>query len=92
VIASSGLILLGIAEALRETRLAIPRDIAVAGFDNLPWTQLVEPGLTVIAQPTYDIGREAIELLLQRIAKPDKPMRQLILRGELFERGSTAPR
>jgi len=92
VIASSGLILLGIAEALRETRLAIPRDIAVAGFDNLPWTQLVEPGLTVIAQPTYDIGREAIELLLQRIAKPDKPMRQLILRGELLERGSTVPR
>jgi len=64
----------------------------VAGFDNMPWTQLVEPGLTVIAQPTYDIGREAIELLLQRIAKPDKPMRQLILRGELLERGSTAPR
>lgn len=92
VIASSGLILLGITEALRETRVAIPRDIAVAGFDNMPWTQLVEPGLTVIAQPTYDMGREAMELLLQRIAQPDKAMRQLILRGELIERGSTAVR
>ncbi len=92
VIASSGLILLGVAEALRATRTVIPRDIAVAGFDNLPWTQLVEPGLTVIAQPTYDMGREAIELLLQRIATPDKAMRQLVMRGELIERGSSAAR
>jgi LacI family fructose operon transcriptional repressor len=92
VIASSGLILLGVTEALRETRMVIPRDIAVAGFDNMPWTQLVQPGLTVIAQPTYEMGREAIELLLQRIATPDKAMRQLVLRGELIERGSSAAR
>jgi LacI family fructose operon transcriptional repressor len=92
VIASSGLILLGVAEALRATHMVIPRDIAVAGFDNLPWTQLVEPGLTVIAQPTYDMGREAIEMLLQRIAAPDKAMRQLTMRGELIERGSSAAR
>ena len=92
VIASSGLILLGITEALRETRLVVPRDVAVAGFDNMPWTQLVDPGLTVIAQPTYDIGREAIEMLLQRIATPDKPVRQMVLRGELVERGSSASR
>jgi LacI family transcriptional regulator, fructose operon transcriptional repressor len=92
VIASSGLILLGVVEALRETRLNIPRDIAVAGFDNMPWTQLVDPGLTVIAQPTYDMGREAMELLLQRIAMPEKAMRQIILRGELIERGSSVAR
>jgi len=92
VIASSGLILLGVAEALRESGTVIPQDIAVAGFDNLPWTRLVDPGLTVIGQPTYEMGREAIELLLLRIATPDKPMRQVVLRGELVERGSTAPR
>jgi LacI family fructose operon transcriptional repressor len=92
VVASSGLILLGVAEALRETRTVVPRDMAVAGFDNLPWTRLVDPGLTVIGQPTYEMGREAIELLLQRIATPDKATRQVVLRGELVERGSTAPR
>jgi LacI family fructose operon transcriptional repressor len=92
VIATSGLILLGITEALQETSLKVPRDIAVAGFDNMPWTRLMEPGLTVIAQPTYEIGREAIELLLQRIATPDKVTRQLVLRGELMERGSSAAR
>lgn len=90
VVASSGLILLGLTQALRDANRAIPRDVAVAGFDDLPWTGLVEPGLTVIAQPTYDIGRQAAELLLQRIADPDTPVRRVVLRGELIVRGSTA--
>jgi LacI family fructose operon transcriptional repressor len=92
VIGSSGLILLGITEALQTTRLVVPQDIAVAGFDNMPWTSLMHPGLTVVAQPTYEIGREAIDLLLQRIAAPDKVTRQLVLRGDLVERGSSAAR
>ena len=92
VLASSGLVLLGIVEAVRESGLAMPRDVAVAGFDDMPWTRLVDPGLTVIAQPTYDIGREAIGLLLQRLAEPDKVVRQLVLRGEQVERGSSAAR
>jgi LacI family fructose operon transcriptional repressor len=90
LVASSGLVLLGIVEALRESGLTMPGDVAVAGFDNMPWTRLVEPGLTVIAQPTYEMGREAIQLLLQRINDPDKAVRQLVLRGELLERGSSA--
>ncbi len=90
VVASSGLILLGVTEAVREAGLSVPRDVAVAGFDNLPWTRLVEPGVTVIAQPTYDIGRESAELLLQRIADPEKVVRRVVLRGELVVRGSSA--
>lgn len=86
VVASSGLILLGLTQALRD---AGRREIAIAGFDDQPWTRLVEPGITVIAQPTYAIGREAAELLLHRIADPDKPVRRVVLRGELVVRGST---
>lgn len=88
-VASSGLILLGLVEALRDAGAKVPRDLAVAGFDDLPWTRLVEPGITVIAQPTYDIGREAAELLLERIAAPETPVRRVVLRGELMVRGSS---
>ena len=63
-----GLILLGVTEALQAAKLRFPDQIALAGFDDLPWTRLVEPGITVVSQPVYDIGRAAIELLLQRIA------------------------
>lgn len=94
VLASSGLILLGLTQALRDASRSVPGDVAIAGFDDLPWTRLVDPGVTVIAQPTYDIGRAAAELLLQRISDPDKSVRRIVLRGELVVRGSTgrAPR
>lgn len=90
IVASSGLILLGLVEALREARLRYPDDVALAGFDDMPWTRVVTPAITVIAQPTYDIGRSAIELLLARIAQPAQAVRRIVLRGELFVRGSSS--
>jgi LacI family fructose operon transcriptional repressor len=82
--------LLGLTQALRDAGRSVPGEVAIAGFDDLPWTRLVDPAVTVIAQPTYDIGREAAELLLSRIADPDKPVRRIVLRGELMARGSSA--
>ncbi len=92
LVASNGIILLGLTEALQEARLRFPQQIALAGFDNLPWTRLVEPGITVISQPTYDLGQAAIELLLQRIAHSAQSVRRVVMRGELIERGSSAKR
>lgn len=92
LMASSGLILLGLTEALRDAGLRFPDAIALAGFDDMPWTRLVEPGITVIAQPTYDLGQAAMDLLLQRIAQPEQAVRRVVLRGELHSRGSSARR
>ena len=89
IVASSGLILLGLVQALREADLRFPEDVALAGFDDMPWTRVVTPGITVMAQPTYDIGRSAIELLLARIAQPEQAVRRIVLRGELLVRGSS---
>ncbi|HMR02077.1 MAG TPA: substrate-binding domain-containing protein, partial [Candidatus Competibacter phosphatis] len=92
LVGSNGLILLGLVEALRAAQLQFPEQIALAGFDDLPWTRLVGSGITVIAQPTYDIGQAAIELLLQRIAHSSQSVRRVVLRGELRERGSSMRR
>lgn len=92
LVASNGLILLGLTEALQAAGLRFPDQIALAGFDDLPWTRLVEPGITVIAQPIYDLGRATIELLLQRINHPAQSVRRVVLRGELRERGSSQRR
>ena len=89
IVASSGLILLGLVEALRDAGLRYPDDIALAGFDDMPWTRLVSPAISVIAQPTYEMGRAAIELLLARIAQPEQVVRRVMLRGELIVRGSS---
>ena len=92
LVASSGLVLLGLAEAVKAAGVRVPDEVALAGFDDLPWTQLVTPDITVLRQPTYDIGRTAIKLLIDRVADPGRAARRVILRGELVPRGSTRRR
>jgi len=89
VIASNGLLLLGIVRALRAAGKSMPGDLAVAGFDNETWTELVGPGLTVIEQPVAEIGASAMRLLLDRLDAPEAATRKIVLGGKCLVRGST---
>lgn len=89
---SNSLIAEGAVRAIRELGLTIPDQVALVTFDDTTWASLVQPAITLIAQPTYEIGQTAAELLLQRIANPQRPARQVTLKGQLLARGSSAPR
>lgn len=88
ILTSNSLTLEGALMAIRDRQLRIPEDVALVGFDETPWTALVQPAITLIAQPTYDIGKTAAEMLLRRIADPKRPVRQITLYGKLMDRGS----
>ncbi|HYK83795.1 MAG TPA: LacI family DNA-binding transcriptional regulator [Ktedonobacteraceae bacterium] len=88
---TNSLLAAGALQAIRERQLTIPDDIALVTFDETTWASLVQPPITLIAQPTYEIGKTAAELLLQRIADPHRSTRQVILKGQLLARGSSAP-
>ena len=88
----NSLLAAGALQAIQERHLTIPDDIALVTFDETTWATLVQPAITLIAQPTYEIGKTAAELLLQRIADPGRSTRQVILKGQLLVRGSSAPR
>jgi LacI family transcriptional regulator, fructose operon transcriptional repressor len=88
---SNSLLLAGALMAVRDRNLRIPEEIGLAGFDDVNWTVLVQPAVTVIAQPTGEIGKTATELLLQRIENPERPARQVILKGQLVVRESSLP-
>ncbi len=92
LVASNAQSLLGVLRAIRRLSLDVPGDIAVAGFDNEPWTELAGPGVTVIEQPVYDIGRLAMTMLQERLAQPELPTRRVLLTGRLVARGSTPQR
>ncbi|WP_046158433.1 LacI family DNA-binding transcriptional regulator [Chromobacterium vaccinii] len=92
LIASNGLLLLGVVKAVREAGVAVPGRLALAGFDNDSWTELADPGMTVIEQPVDEIGRAAMEMLLERLERPERPLRKVVLAGRLVERGSSQPR
>jgi len=74
--------------ALRERGLSVPRDIALVGFDDFEWSDLFQPRLTVIAQPTRDIGAKAIELLLSRLDDRDREPQSLRLPATFVHRES----
>jgi DNA-binding LacI/PurR family transcriptional regulator len=90
IVSSNNLMSLGALQALHERGVKIPDEIAVVGFDDMPWAPCLQPPLTVIAQPTYEIGRQAAHLLLERFESPDFPARNLVLETNLIIRASTA--
>ena len=53
----------------RELGLEIPRDVKVIGFSNLVTASLLSPALTTIAQPAYEMGKEAATILFRRLEK-----------------------
>ncbi|MGV8841607.1 MAG: LacI family DNA-binding transcriptional regulator [Bauldia sp.] len=67
--------------------LAVPRDVSVIGFDGVVEGTVTSPALTTIAQPTAEIGRLAVRVIVE----PDGVVRRRRLPVELVVRGSTAP-
>jgi LacI family transcriptional regulator len=59
--------ILGTLHAFRERRLRCPEDISLVGFDDHDWAPLFMPPLTVVRQPTYQLGQMAAKLLMKLI-------------------------
>jgi len=88
IFTSNSLLAAGALRALRESDIAIPEEIAFASFDETTWANLVVPALTVIEQPTHEIGRTATELLIKRIQDPTRSTREVTLKSKLIVRQS----
>jgi LacI family transcriptional regulator len=92
IFAANNIIAFGTIRALREAGLQVPDDISLVTFDDLPLSMIWDPFLTVAAQPAYEIGRRAAELLLDRLAGEGPPETQeIVLPTELIVRRSSAP-
>lgn len=81
---------IGAIKAAREAGLDVPGSLSVMGFDDIEMASYIQPGLTTFAQPRYEIGRAAAEMMLTLLAG-ETPEAPLVLRGELIVRGSTGP-
>jgi LacI family transcriptional regulator len=88
VVAGNNVMALGSLRALRDLGYTVPGQVALVSYDDFPWADLFAPRLTTIAQPSFEIGRQAMRLLLRRIADPDAPYRQVRLKPSLIHRDS----
>ncbi|MFZ4877650.1 LacI family DNA-binding transcriptional regulator [Janthinobacterium sp. Mn2066] len=72
IVAGNNLMTIGTMHALRDAHIAVPQEVALAGFDDFDWADYFNPRLTVMAQPLEELGSMAVDLLIERIANPGR--------------------
>ncbi|WP_409306278.1 LacI family DNA-binding transcriptional regulator [Pectobacterium sp. B1J-3] len=89
VFAVSDTLAAGALSAISDAGLRVPDDIAVIGFDGVELGYITSPQLSTIQQPSADIGRQAVKLLLAQIDHPDSETEKRILDWKFIERASS---
>lgn len=82
-------IALGVIEGIQKLGRSVPKDVAVIGFDDIPISSYNKPKLTTLRVPKMSVGKEAFNLLLDVMKKPDMKSHTRILPVELIIRGSS---
>jgi len=80
---------LGAIQGIKESGRRVPDDIAVVGFDDISFFSFPEIGLTTVRQPKYEMGKLAVDILLDSIIKPTKEAKKHILEPKLIVRTSS---
>jgi LacI family transcriptional regulator len=91
VVTANDLLALGCYDALLELGLRVPDDIAISGFNDMPFVDKLRPPLTTLRIPHYKMGAQAARTLLARLSNPEAPVEHIRFKPELVVRGSTAP-
>lgn len=78
--ASNNLLTIGAMRALREAGVKVPQEMAVVGFDEFESTSIIDPPLTVVAQPTYEIGMRAAKRLFAHLSQGTREEKPTVLR------------
>jgi LacI family transcriptional regulator len=90
--AANNFIAIGAYRALRDAGLHVPEDVSLVAFDDLPAPLVMEPFLTVAAQPAYEMGQKATELLLARLSgEGPADCQEIVLPTEVIVRRSSGP-
>jgi DNA-binding LacI/PurR family transcriptional regulator len=90
VIAANDLMALGAIQEFRAAGLNVPRDISIVGFDDIAFALLTEPALTTVSLPRQEMGKRAVEALMETINTPTQNGVEILISTQLVIRQSTA--
>ncbi len=90
VVAANDLMAMGAMAEFRAAGLQLPQEVSVVGFDDIAFAALAEPPLTTVRLPLAELGRRAVEALVETINHPEQLGTEIHVPTQLVERGSTA--
>ncbi len=90
VMCGNDMIAIGVLRAARQLGIAVPEELSVVGFDDIPWASIVTPPLTTVNQPVAEMAAAAMTLLLDRLAEPERAVRHYKVDVRLITRDSVA--
>ncbi len=70
---------LGVLSAIQRLGLKIPADVALVVFDDLPFFRLLNPSISAVSQPAFEMGEQAMRLLLKQMKQPEKPLHEVVV-------------
>jgi LacI family transcriptional regulator len=91
IFTTDNLMSLGAVEGTQRAGRHVPDEVSIVGFDDLEWTTIIQPPLTVVAQPVYELGATAATRLLERLNGDESPPRVYTLGTTFVARASTGP-
>ena len=92
ILTMNDIMAMGVLKHLKECKIQVPKDISIAGYDDLIYTSLLETPLTTVKQPMEQLCKKAVEIIVHKIENPDGINEKVLLRPELIIRNSTAAR
>jgi DNA-binding LacI/PurR family transcriptional regulator len=91
IFAGNDMIAMGAIQAIRDLDMHCPEDVSVMGFDDLDFAALINPSLSSVFQPGYQLGATAARILLDRVQGDTRAARHVVLQTELRIRESVGP-
>lgn len=92
IFTANSLMAMGALKGLHDLGLRVPEDVALISFDDVPWAENLCPPLTAVNQPGYELGQQAVDLLLHRLTNGAGHYRTVVLQPRLVIRESCGAR
>ena len=89
IFCGNNLLTMGVLGYLKEAGCNIPEDYALVSFDDMEWYTMTSPTITAVRQPVYELGRQAADLLFERINGSVSPVKEIVLETQLVVRQSS---
>jgi LacI family transcriptional regulator len=93
IFSDSGLVTLGVLESIASRGLRVPEDVEIVSADDLPqaWAEAFDPRVSTVAEPTYQLGCKAAEMLVSRLRSSSSCVARVVFQGAPLVRESVAP-